>query len=96
MAKIPAPADLLSSARSTAVHLEMRDVYAVDQEDGEFGAWRAGHQGHSTIHPPRSGSKDPALHDHNRLIEQPNSGPQRPGATVPAPGVMPLPVSRSI
>jgi|SRR5918992_3323612 hypothetical protein len=44
MAKVPTPADLLSSARYAAVHLEMRDVYAVDQEDEEFRAWRAGHR----------------------------------------------------
>jgi hypothetical protein len=41
---VPTPADLLRSARSSAVHLEMRDQYAVGQEDEEFLAWKAGHR----------------------------------------------------
>jgi hypothetical protein len=35
--------DLFSSCRS-AVHLEMRDSYAVDYETGPFRDWRAGHR----------------------------------------------------
>ncbi|MEU5880883.1 DUF6879 family protein [Spirillospora sp. NPDC047279] len=38
----PTPADLLGSARSSAVHLEMRDVYWVAKEDADFNAWKAG------------------------------------------------------
>lgn len=34
--------DLLSSATRSAVHLEMRDAYAVDYESGPFADWRAG------------------------------------------------------
>ncbi|WP_131736842.1 DUF6879 family protein [Actinomadura roseirufa] len=44
MTTVPTPADLLRSARSSAVHLEMRDGYAVDREDEEFAAWKAGHR----------------------------------------------------
>ncbi|MEV5527130.1 DUF6879 family protein [Streptomyces prunicolor] len=35
-------ADLLSGATRTALHLEMRDVYAVDYESGPFADWRQG------------------------------------------------------
>ena len=35
-------ADLLRSAQESALHLEMRDVYAVDSEDEGFEAWKAG------------------------------------------------------
>lgn len=35
-------ADLLASATRSAVHLEMRDIYAVDYESGPFADWRAG------------------------------------------------------
>jgi hypothetical protein len=41
---VPTPADLLSSASSSAVHLEMRDQYAVAAEDEEYLAWKAGHR----------------------------------------------------
>ncbi|WP_368406941.1 DUF6879 family protein [Actinomadura sp. NAK00032] len=44
MSTIPTPADLLASARVSAVHLEMRDAYAVDREDEEFKAWKAGYR----------------------------------------------------
>ncbi|MEU8316657.1 MULTISPECIES: DUF6879 family protein [Actinomycetes] len=39
---VPTWAELLGSARESAVHLEMRDVYAVDYETGDFADWRAG------------------------------------------------------
>ncbi|MFF0967937.1 DUF6879 family protein [Streptomyces sp. NPDC003703] len=39
---VPTWADLLGSATRTAVHLEMRDSYAVDYEKGPFADWRAG------------------------------------------------------
>ncbi|MFJ9871211.1 DUF6879 family protein [Streptomyces sp. NPDC101165] len=35
-------ADLLADATRSAVHLEMRDTYAVDYESGPFADWRAG------------------------------------------------------
>ncbi|WP_328958175.1 DUF6879 family protein [Kitasatospora purpeofusca] len=35
-------ADLLRSARKSAVHLELRDVYSVDNEDQGFRAWKSG------------------------------------------------------
>jgi hypothetical protein len=38
----PPFADLLAGAQSSAVHLEMRDVYAVDYEKGPFADWRSG------------------------------------------------------
>ncbi|MEV7659032.1 DUF6879 family protein [Streptomyces anulatus] len=34
--------DLIQSAERSAVHLEMRDVYAVPNEDERFAAWRRG------------------------------------------------------
>ncbi|MEU9402227.1 DUF6879 family protein [Streptomyces sp. SID4985] len=34
--------DLLASAQRSAVHLEMRDSYAVDYERGPFAEWREG------------------------------------------------------
>ncbi|MFJ2431652.1 DUF6879 family protein [Streptomyces anulatus] len=34
--------DLIQSAERSAVHLEMRDVYAVPNEDERFAAWRHG------------------------------------------------------
>ncbi|WP_324607579.1 DUF6879 family protein [Streptomyces sp. NRRL WC-3742] len=37
-------ADLLRSARKSAVHLELRDVHAVDNEDEGFRAWKSGHR----------------------------------------------------
>lgn len=39
---VPSWADLLGSAQQSAVHLEMRDSYAVDSEKGPFAEWRAG------------------------------------------------------
>lgn len=37
-------ADLIRSAKRSAVHLEMRDVYAISDEDEGFAAWRRGHR----------------------------------------------------
>ncbi|MEU5980148.1 DUF6879 family protein [Streptomyces sp. NPDC047315] len=42
--QVPAWDDLLGSAQKSAVHLEMRDSYAVDYETGPFADWRAGHR----------------------------------------------------
>jgi len=39
---VPTFPELLGAATSTAVHLEMRDTYAVDYEKGPFAEWRAG------------------------------------------------------
>jgi hypothetical protein len=39
---VPTFPELLGSATSTAIHLEMRDSYAVDYEKGPFADWRAG------------------------------------------------------
>lgn len=41
---VPDWVEALSSARHSAVHLEMRDSYAVDYEKGPFADWRAGHR----------------------------------------------------
>ncbi|MFC9971841.1 DUF6879 family protein [Spirillospora sp. NPDC127200] len=41
---VPTYGDLLRSATSSAVHLEMRDVYTVDSEQERIAAWRAGHR----------------------------------------------------
>ncbi|MFI1700609.1 DUF6879 family protein [Streptomyces bobili] len=40
----PAFTDLLAGCTRSAVHLEMRDSYAVDYETGPFAEWRAGHR----------------------------------------------------
>ncbi|PKV86386.1 DUF6879 family protein [Streptomyces sp. TLI_146] len=37
-------AERIRSARRSAVHLEMRDVYGVENEIEEFAAWRKGHR----------------------------------------------------
>jgi hypothetical protein len=39
---VPTFAELLGGAVESAVHLEMRDSYAVDYEEGPFADWRAG------------------------------------------------------
>ncbi|MER6351254.1 DUF6879 family protein [Streptomyces sp. NPDC001634] len=39
---VPTWPELLGSATRSAVHLEMRDSYAVDYEKGPFADWRAG------------------------------------------------------
>ncbi|WP_145499986.1 DUF6879 family protein [Streptomyces sp. CFMR 7] len=36
--------DLIRSVKRSAVHLEMRDVYAIPDEDERFAAWRQGHR----------------------------------------------------
>ncbi|WP_043253993.1 DUF6879 family protein [Streptomyces sp. Tu6071] len=36
--------DLIRSAEWSAVHLEMRDTYAIPNEDKGFAAWREGHR----------------------------------------------------
>ncbi|THA29666.1 hypothetical protein E6R18_23200 [Streptomyces sp. A1277] len=36
--------DLIRSAERSAVHLEIRDVYAIPNEDERFAAWRQGHR----------------------------------------------------
>lgn len=41
---VPTWPELLGSATRSAVHLEMRDAYAVDYEAGPFAEWRAGHR----------------------------------------------------
>ncbi|MEU3563274.1 DUF6879 family protein [Kitasatospora sp. NPDC006786] len=40
--KVPTFAEQLAAARSSAVHLEMRDSYSVAKETGPFAAWRDG------------------------------------------------------
>ncbi|MGA5321177.1 DUF6879 family protein [Streptomyces seoulensis] len=39
---VPPFAELLARCRHSAVHLETRDVYGVDDEDADFATWRAG------------------------------------------------------
>ncbi|MFJ7305273.1 DUF6879 family protein [Streptomyces sp. NPDC099088] len=39
---VPTFPELLGMAESAAIHLEMRDSYAVDYEQGPFADWRAG------------------------------------------------------
>ncbi|MFD7900144.1 DUF6879 family protein [Streptomyces sp. NPDC059743] len=39
---VPPFAELVAGCRSSAVHLETRDVYGVTEEDDDFAAWRAG------------------------------------------------------
>ncbi|MEV4739782.1 DUF6879 family protein [Streptomyces sp. NPDC049555] len=41
---VPSFSELLTSAKHSAVHLEMRDTYAVEQEKQQFEAWRAGYR----------------------------------------------------
>ena len=41
---VPTFPELLGTATRSAVHLEMRDSYAVDYEKGPFADWRAGHR----------------------------------------------------
>lgn len=41
---LPPFAELLAQCTTSAVHLETRDVYAVDEEDQDLKAWRAGEQ----------------------------------------------------
>ncbi|MFF0183924.1 DUF6879 family protein [Streptomyces sp. NPDC005244] len=36
--------ELIANCRRSAVHLEMRDSYAVDYEDGPFADWRSGYR----------------------------------------------------
>ncbi|MFH9614657.1 DUF6879 family protein [Streptomyces pratensis] len=40
----PSFRELLGDCTESAVHLEMRDAYAVDYERGPFADWRAGHR----------------------------------------------------
>lgn len=39
---VPPFADLLAGCHRSAVHLETRDAYGVDEEDADFAAWRDG------------------------------------------------------
>ncbi|WP_031085174.1 DUF6879 family protein [Streptomyces sp. NRRL WC-3549] len=39
---VPPFAEILAQCATSAVHLETRDAYAVDEEDQELKAWRAG------------------------------------------------------
>lgn len=39
---VPPFAELLAGCRSSAIHLETRDVYAVADEDEDFASWKAG------------------------------------------------------
>ncbi len=41
---VPPSADFLADCQRSAVHLEMRDVYGVADEDADFAAWKAGHR----------------------------------------------------
>ncbi|MER7572512.1 DUF6879 family protein [Streptomyces sp. NPDC126514] len=40
--RVPPFAELLAGCSRSAVHLELRDVYGVDEEDEDFAAWRKG------------------------------------------------------
>ncbi|MFJ9570464.1 DUF6879 family protein [Streptomyces bacillaris] len=40
--QLPPFAELLAQCTTSAVHLETRDVYAVDEEDQDLRSWRAG------------------------------------------------------
>lgn len=40
---VPPFAELLAGCQRSAVHLEMRDVYGVVEEDDDFATWRSGH-----------------------------------------------------
>lgn len=42
--KVPPFAEMLAKCQHSAVHLEMRDVYGVAEEDHDFAAWRAGYR----------------------------------------------------
>lgn len=42
--KVPPFAEMLAECQHSAVHLEMRDVYGVAEEDQDFAAWKAGHR----------------------------------------------------
>ncbi|MFE1959939.1 DUF6879 family protein [Streptomyces sp. NPDC059479] len=42
--RVPLFADFLGDCRHSAVHLEMRDVYTVADEDEGFTAWKSGHR----------------------------------------------------
>lgn len=44
MSRIPGFDELLGGCTRSAVHLEMRDSYAVDYETSGVAAWRAGHR----------------------------------------------------
>ncbi|MFD5188587.1 DUF6879 family protein [Streptomyces sp. NPDC058357] len=44
MQSVPPFAELVASCRTSAVHLETRDVYGVVDEDASFAAWAAGHR----------------------------------------------------
>ncbi|WP_026151746.1 DUF6879 family protein [Streptomyces prunicolor] len=39
---VPPFAELIASCHRSAVHLETRDVYGVEEEDADFAAWRSG------------------------------------------------------
>ena len=41
---VPPFTELLAGCSESAVHLEMHDVYGVEEEDEDFAAWRAGHR----------------------------------------------------
>ena len=41
---VPPFADLIAACQRSAVHLETRDVYSVENETGDFAAWRSGHR----------------------------------------------------
>lgn len=41
---VPTFIDMLAKCQHSAVHLEMRDVYAIGDEQADFEAWRRGHR----------------------------------------------------
>lgn len=41
---VPPFSELLAACQHSAVHLEMRDVYGVADEDQDFAAWKNGHR----------------------------------------------------
>jgi len=42
--RVPPFAELLADCQRSAVHLEMRDVYGVANEDADFAAWKDGYR----------------------------------------------------
>ncbi len=42
--KVPPFAELLADCQRSAVHLEMRDMYGVVEEDADFAAWKSGYR----------------------------------------------------
>ncbi len=91
---VPTFDELISHCTRTAVHLEMRDTYAVDYEEGPFAKWRSRFRHNPADRADRSTpcavTPRAARYASARPVPQPSSSTVRQSPTSWRPGPWPV------